>query len=225
MKDFKNIFSALVFVAALFFVFSNRAGAQKAAIGIRLMPTFSSFDLKTSSGGTVEGKVNLGFGIGALVGYNFSEHIGAQVEVIYSSISQKYTEQDVEQKVNLRYFNIPLLASFNTGRTRGVNFNLVAGPQIGIRAGAELSTEGDNTAALDPVLSVKKSDLGLAYGAGMDFGLNPEGTFRLGLGYRGVLGLIDISDNSDTIADEAYYILEKTNIKTNAIYAGISILF
>ena len=159
------------------------------------------------------------------MGFNFTDHIGVQGEAIYSSVSQKYKEQDAEHRVNLRYFNIPLLLSLNTGKTKAFNFNLVGGPQIGISVGTKLVTFGSNGAPLDPVLSVKKGDLGLAYGAGFDFALNPARTFRLGLGYRGVLGLFDISDNSGSIATDAYYIIDRTNINTNAIYAGISILF
>ncbi|MBI3234283.1 MAG: hypothetical protein HYZ42_09625 [Bacteroidetes bacterium] len=61
--------------------------------------------------------------------------------------------------------------------------------------------------------------------AGVDFGLNEKKTIRLGLGYRGVMGLIDISDNSKTVATNSYYIIDKTQIKTNAVYLGFSLLF
>lgn len=225
MKNLKNILISFFSVAALLYVFSIKADAQKAEFGLRLMPTFSSFEMKNSGGGTVDGEVTLGFGLGALLGFNFSDHIGVQGEVIYSSVSQRYKELEIEHRVNLRYFNIPLLLSLNTGKTKAINFNIVGGPQIGISAGTKLLTSGGNNATLDPVLSVKKGDLGLAYGAGIDFGLNPARTFRLGLGYRGVLGLFDISDNSGSIATDAYYIIDRTNIRTNAIYAGISFLF
>lgn len=221
----KNIFLLFLSFAAFLFAFTIKADAQKAEFGLRFMPTFSSFEMKNAGGGTVKGDVTMGFGLGALLGFNFSDNIGVQGEVIYSSVSQKYKELGVEHRVNLRYLNIPLLLSLNTGKTKAVNFNIVGGPQIGISAGTRLSTVGGNNTILDPVLSVKKGDLGLAYGAGLDFGLNPARTFRLGLGYRGVLGLFDISDNNDSIATDAYYIIDRTNINTNAIYAGISLLF
>lgn len=216
----------LASVASFLFVFAINVDAQKAEFGLRLMPTFSSFEMQTSSGGTVKGEVTLGFGGGAFLGFNFSKHVGVQGEVIYSSVSQKYKELDVERRVNLRYLNIPLLLSLNTGKTRMVNLNLVGGPQIGISTGTNLFTSGgDGTNNPEAVLSVKKGDLGFAYGAGIDFALNEAHTFRLGLGYRGVLGLFDISDNSHTIATNAYYIIDRTHIKTNAIYFGISLLF
>ncbi|MBK7408386.1 MAG: PorT family protein [Saprospirales bacterium] len=224
MKYQRNII-LFISLVALLFVFAIKADAQKAEFGLRFMPTFSAFEMKTSSGGTVKGEVTLGFGAGALLGFNFSKHVGVQGELIYSTVSQKYKELDVERKVNLRYFNIPLLLSLNTNKTGLVNLNIVGGPQIGISAGSELFTSGSDGTGPEAVLSVKKGDLGFAYGAGIDFALNQAHTFRLGLGYRGVLGLFDISNNTGTIATNAYYIIDRTHINTNAIYFGISLLF
>jgi len=164
--------------------------------------------------------------VGALLGYNFSEHVGVQGEIIYTSIAQKYDDVDVQHRINLRYVNIPLMLSLNSGRTKAVNFNIVGGPQIGYSAGSSVETTGgDGTNSTQAILVVKKGDLGVAYGAGVDFALNPEGNFRLGLGYRGVLGLFDISDNSNSLATDSYYILDRTRIKTNAGYIGLAFLF
>src|SRR5687768_15922975 len=63
-------------------------------LGIRWMPTFSSLDVKTPNGGTVEGRTTVNNGYGGLVGINFSRHIGIQAEVIYNSISQTYQDQN-----------------------------------------------------------------------------------------------------------------------------------
>ena len=72
---------------------------------------------------------------------------------------------------------------------------------------------------------MKKSDIGFAYGAGIDFGINNARTTRLGIGYRGVMGLIDISDNSTSMSNDSYYVLDKTHIRTNAAYIGLSFIF
>ncbi|MBK5284842.1 MAG: PorT family protein, partial [Bacteroidia bacterium] len=61
--------------------------------------------------------------------------------------------------------------------------------------------------------------------AGVDFGLNASQTFRLGLGFRGVYGLFDISDNSQTLADDSFYVLDRSHVKTYAGYIGFSLLF
>lgn len=200
--------------------------AQKFEFGIRLMPTFSSFDLKTASGTTAKGDVRLGFGAGVLLGYNYSTHFGGQMEVIYSSIAQQYQEDGAERKVNLRYVSIPLLLSFNTGKSNLINFNIVAGPQLGINAGSRLTTPaGDGTNNMRAVLALKRNDVGFAFGTGLDFGLNPAHTARVSVGYRGVLGLVNIRDNSTAIAADSYYILDRERINTHAAYVGLSIMF
>jgi len=226
MKNSKLKFIVYTAVAALLFVTTTTVNAQKAEFGMRFMPTVSNFDMQTSSGGTVNGEVTLGYGVGALLGFNFSDHVGIQGEVIYSSLNQQYKEEDVEYKVNLKYINIPLLFAFNTNKSGPVNLNLVGGPQIGISVGSDVFTSGSNgTSDSQPVVSVKKGDLGLAYGAGVDFGLNPSGNLRLGIGFRGVYGLLDISDNSNTTTTDSYYVLDRTHMKTYSLYTGLSLLF
>ncbi|MCB2092311.1 MAG: PorT family protein, partial [Alphaproteobacteria bacterium] len=93
-------------------------------------------------------------------------------------------------------------------------------------AGSSLQTSGGNGVELpEAILSVKKGDLGFAYGAGLDFGLNQARNIRLGVGFRGVYGLFDISDNSKTSTTDGYYVLDRTKIKTYSGYVGVSILF
>jgi hypothetical protein len=199
---------------------------KKAEFGIRLMPTYSSFDMKTSDGGTVSGDVTLGFGMGAILGFSFSEHVGIQGEFIYSSVSQKVNDKDVEHKVNLRYVNVPLLLTLNSGKSKVINLNIVGGPQMGFNVGSSITTTGAaDVNNPQPVLSVKKGDFGVAYGAGADIALTSSHTLLLSLGYRGVLGLIDISDQSTSSTTGSYYVLDRTHLKTNAFYAGLTLMF
>jgi len=226
MKLIKNKIITGISVAALLIVSSLNTDAQKAEFGLRFMPTFSSFEMKTSSGSTIKGELTLGYGVGAFLGFNLSDHIGIQAEVIYSSITQKYEEVDIERKVNLRYVNIPLLLSINTDKSKPVNVNFVVGPQLGLSVGSKLSVSSDEgTSDLQALLLVKKSDFGLAYGAGLDFGLNQSRNIRLGVGFRGVLGLVDVSDKSTNITTNSYYILDRTHIKTYSGYFGFSWVF
>jgi Outer membrane protein beta-barrel domain len=223
MKVLKHKIQMSVAIMALLFIFSFNANAQRGEFGLRFMPTFSSTDIQISSGGEVQGNATLGFGAGAILGFNFSDYIGIQGEVMYSSTSQKYKEDDVERKINLKYVNIPLLLSLNTGKMKPFNFNVVAGPQMGISVGSSIS--GVATDSMNAVLSVKKGDLGVAFGAGFDFGLNPERTFRLSMGYRGVRGLFDISDDNNSLDNNSYYVLDKAHTKSNSAYIGLSFLF
>ena len=234
MKTFKSklalyiTFTIVLFASTLYAQDEDKnTGNKKGEFGIRFMPTFSSFDMKTSSGGTVQGEVTLGYGVGGFLAFNFTNHVGIQAEVIYSSLTQKYNEADVHRKVNLRYVNIPLLLSLNTGKNKPVNLNVVGGPQLGISVGSSVVTSGNDngTATSQALVSVKKSDVGLAYGAGVDFGLNKKYTTRLGFGFRGVFGLVDISDNSKSSTSSSYYVIDRTHLKSYAGYIGLSILF
>jgi hypothetical protein len=219
-----NIIIATTAVALTFS--SAELKAQKGEFGLRLMPTFSALSVNTSTGGSVEGSATLGYGVGAILGFNFNPHIGIQVEGIYTSITQKYKEDEIERKINLKYLNIPLLLSLNTNKNATVNLNVVGGPQMGISVGSSMSSSGgDGTSSTQGIFAVRKGDLGFAFGAGLDIGVNPAKTIRVGFGYRGVRGLLDISDDSRTDASNNYYILDRTKIKTNAVYLGASILF
>jgi len=226
MSKFKFLPIGCLLVSILITMSTGRALAQNVELGVRLMPTVSSMKLNSSSGGSIKGEATLGFGAGAMIGFLISEHVSIQVEAIYNSLNQKYKEQEEERNINLRYFNIPLLVALNTGKLKTVNFSVVAGPQLGFSAGSSITAPNKNNPDTnEPTLSVKKGDFGFAYGAGFDFALNSEKSFRLGIGYRGVIGLIDISDDSNTTITDSYYVLEKTTIRTHSAYVGLSIQF
>ncbi|MBK6990189.1 MAG: PorT family protein [Bacteroidetes bacterium] len=224
MKNLKMENKVKMLVAGLFLTLSTGAMAQKVELGFRIMPTFTAMEFNTSDGGTVKAEGTIGWGIGGFLGVNFTNHVGAQVEVIYTTLSQQYKEADITHDITLKYVNIPLLLSLNTGKDKPVNFNVVAGPQIGLNVGSDINSQSsDGTTSAQAKLQVKKSDIGFAFGAGIDFGLTS--TVRLGLGYRGVRGLIDISDSSNALTTDDYYVLDRTKTITNAGYVGISLLF
>jgi hypothetical protein len=222
----KNLY--IKYPVQLFIVFlfaGTSVHAQNLELGVRLMPVFSSLDFHTADGGTIKGEATAGYGFGGFVGVGFTRHVGIQAEVIYNSLLQKFKDKGAGNNVKLRYLNVPILLSLNTNKTGFVNLNVVAGPQIGINQGSSFKTDSNNgITSAQGVLSVKKNDLGLAYGAGVDFGLGALKTFRLGVGFRGVLGLIDISDNSKTLINGSYYVLDRTHITTYSAYAGISLV-
>ena len=225
MQIIKQSILTLTILLGITVLISAQDNTYKGEFGLRFMPTISNFDVQTSTGGTISTDAEVGIGFGAFVGLNFTDHIGIQAEIIYSQLSQKYTENDFERQIDLDYINIPLMLSYNTGKDKPVNFNIVAGPQIGLSVGSELFTSNNGDPDNLAVLSVKKGDLGFAYGAGLDFGLNANRTFRLGVGFRGVYGLFDISDDSNNISTNNYFVLDKTKLKTYSAYGGVSFMF
>lgn len=221
----KNKIITSYFVAAFLIGSLLKADAQKLEYGIRFMPTFSAFKIYTPTSGIVKGNVSFGYGVEHLFAYNFTKRFALQAEFLYSDLSLKYKEADAERKIHLRYINIPILFSVNTNRYKTVNVNIVVGPQVGFLVESNIRTlNGDRTNNPNAVLLVKTGDLGLAYGAGIDFGLNKSRCLRLGLGFRGTYGLIDISDHKVELA-ESYYLLNRTHVKTYSAYISLSFLF
>lgn len=236
MNNFKNklkVFASATILCSLAFNATAQTETEptpdpigkRLEFGARFMPTIASFDMKTSEGNTIKGEGKFGYGIGGFIGYNLAKHAGIQAEALYFSISQTNTDQGVTRKVDLKYLNIPLLLLLNTSKAKPINLSVVVGPQIGLSAGSNVKTTGgDGSTTQEAVVVVKKGDLGFAYGAGLDFGINTKKTVRLGIGFRGVYGLLDISDDSQTTSGESYLILDKTHITTYSGYVGLSIL-
>ncbi|MCX6180322.1 MAG: porin family protein [Bacteroidetes bacterium] len=202
------------------------ADFPRAELGFRLMPTISAFDMQTSAGGKVQGEGTFGFGFGAFLGFNFTDHIGMTGEIIYNSLSQKYKDANLEREINVRYINIPLMISLNTGKSNPVNLKIEAGPQIGFNAGANItSNSGASTDTVQTVFATKSGDFGFAYGAGLDFVLNSRKTIRMDLGFRGVYGLVNISNTSKASGSDTYYILDRAIVRTSSAYIGMTLLF
>ncbi len=175
----------------------NLLGGPSIFIGARIMPTITSFNFNKINNSTVQTTAKLNYGVGALLGIHFT-----------SGISKA---------------SAPILLSFNTGSSSPVNLNFVVGPQWGFNVGSKLELAGSGNDSLQARLAVKKSDFGIAYGAGFDFGLGQ--LVRFGIGFRGVYGLVDISDNNTSMTTNEYFILDKTHIKTYSAYAGVTFGF
>lgn len=220
----KNSYQACKIIAFLFFCIGSST-AQKFEFGLKYSPTFSKFDVRAPSGSIIIGEINYAFGMGGQIAFHLTNHLGVQGEVIYNSVFQKFKEGDADYNLRVKYLNIPLLLSLNSGKSNLVNVNAVVGPQIGVNVGSNVSIKTSGTTNNGSILSVKKVDLGFAYGIGLDFGLKTSLNARLLLGYRGVLGLIDISNQNKNTPFKTYYLLDKTYLKTQAGYIGISLLF
>ena len=226
MKNKLTALAMLFLITTGLVLKTSNVNAQKGNFGVRFMPTFTSFNVKNADGNTVKGNVTMGFGAGVVIGRNFNKNVGVNLELLYSSISQKFSEVNGNRKINLNYVNIPILLSLNTNIYKRFNLNLSVGPQIGISVGSKMVTTGGDGANVDQaVLSIKKGDLGFAYGAGFDFGLNDENTLKFSLGFRGVYGVVDISNDNKTVTTGSYYLLDRTHLVTNSGYIGFTALF
>ena len=189
------------------------------------MPTFSSLTVRTYEGDVVQGETTMSNGYGGIIGFN-GKHIGLQGEVNYLKISQKYKDRNLDRVVDISYLNIPVLLSLNTDKSKMINWNVVAGPQFGINAGAKTSSSGgESTDTLKAVVAIKKGDIGLAYGTGLEFMLNAKRSVRLDLGFRGFYGLVDMRDTSTDNDPNTYNVIVKASRKTYGGYIGFAFLF
>ena len=194
--------------------------------GLKIMPSFASFTMKTYNGETTAGEATHSYGYGISVEKNFSKHIGTEIDFIYNSFSKTYMDNTFKRTVNVHYLNIPLLFCLSTNKSSPVNFNVVVGPQVGFNAGSNTklagSTEGDS---LQGVLSMKQIDIDIAYGAGLDFSFSKSKYIHVGIGFRGAYGLTNINSTDKTLDRGSYYVLDGTNIKTYSGYVAMTFGF
>ncbi|MDI1354169.1 MAG: porin family protein [bacterium] len=192
--------------------------------GVRYMPTFSTLNLTAYDGSVIHGTATLSHGFGLMLGFNLSKHVGIVGELDYLQVSQNYVDRNLSNSLKVKYINIPVLLSLNTNKKGVVNLNVVAGPQFGYNVGSNLNTTGhESTDTLRAVVAVKQSDIGIAYGIGLELALNTAHTFRFDGGYRAFYGLVDT--HSMTIANGTYNVNVDPSRKNFGFYAGLTFLF
>ncbi|MEO8087312.1 MAG: porin family protein [Bacteroidota bacterium] len=200
---------------------------KKGYLGVRALATLTSLRVRSIDNSTIATDFIVGYGGGGVIGFNFSKNIGVQAEILYSMLAQKYKDKsEIERNLKISYLNIPLLLVLNTDVSRVVNLNVCVGPQLGINTGSSLNSESstpENADTVHAVLAVKTADFGFAYGIGVDFMIAPS--LKLSIGYRGVQGLIDVSDKSENTTNNDYYILDRAHVNTYSGYAGLAFCF
>lgn len=204
----------------------ERPPLRHGEFGVRYMPTFTTLRFKNQYDNEIQGEVSLSHGFGVMLGANLSKNIGIQAEVSYLDISQKYKDRNLSRQVNVSYLNIPVLLSLNTDKTRIVNLNFVAGPQFGVNVGSSISTTGTEDAeTIRATVGASGTDIGLAYGTGLEIALNKIRTVRLDFGYRGFYGLIDSNANQSSKNPDTYNVLIRASRQTQGAYAGFTFCF
>jgi hypothetical protein len=127
-----------------------------------------------------------GLHIGLFARYEFSDVVGARVELIYSMQGARADEFSVfnDYAINLNYLNVPILLEL----TFADRVTVEAGPYVGFLVSSKQSFVGiDQTAAPVDIDDDETNtvDLGLALGATYNFNA------RWGLGLRYNIGFID----------------------------------
>ncbi|HSB93168.1 MAG TPA: porin family protein [Flavitalea sp.] len=131
------------------------------------------------------------FYLGGLAHLHISQHFAIQPELMYSGQGAKYDETD--DKINLNYITLPILAQYMTGS----GFRLETGPQVGALVSAKVKHNDNSTDIKD---EYKKIDFSWAFGAGY---VSNSG---LGIDARYNLGLSNINDGTSKIKNNVFQI-------------------
>jgi hypothetical protein len=199
---------------------------RRGEFGIRYMPTFGTLRVRNYNNETVSGTLSMSHGWGIMLGFNFNDHVGIQGEVNYNEINQKWKDRDLNRTVHVSYLNIPVLLSLNTDKSAPVNVNFVVGPQFALNVGS--SIKGGSSAGSETVtatVAARSGDVGAAYGAGLEFMLNPAHSLRLDVGFRGYYGFVDMRADQTSNNPDTYNVLVSASRKTYAGYIGLTFLF
>jgi hypothetical protein len=199
------------------------APLRRGEFGVRYMPTFSALRVRTENDEVVKGTLSMSHGWGAFIGFNFTRHVGIVGEVNYIQINQKYKDRSLDRQINVSYLNLPVMLSLNTNKEAPVNLNFVVGPQFGLNLGAKATGNASgNTSSATVSVGAKKGDVGAAYGAGLEFALNPAHTVRLDVGFRGYYGFLDMDSN---VRGNTATVSLTAARQTYAGYIGLAFLF
>ncbi|MBP1224741.1 porin family protein [Flavobacterium sp. 1355] len=174
----------LTAAAVMAFAFSN---AQETKFGVK-----GGLNIANLGGDVEDTSSKIGFHVGGFAEFKISDKFAIQPELLFSTQGAKTEWSDegvrVEEKLNLSYLNIPVMAKFYVAE----KFSLEAGPQIGFLLSAKSKVEaGDFSDEVDVKDAYESIDFGVNFGAGYDF------TENLSAGVRYNLGLSNIAKTED----------------------------
>ncbi|UCC81190.1 MAG: PorT family protein [Candidatus Zixiibacteriota bacterium] len=168
---------------------TNSAFAQLTGVGIKVGAGFANLQ-GSDVNQSMDSKT--GFSGGAFVTYAFHEIIAIQPEVLYVFKGTKFTNTvlgygTVEGEVILDYLEIPILIKATPPMTGNFKPNIFIGPSFGILTNAKLKIDtppGYATRSIKEDMS--STDIGLSFGAGVEFELTQgaitfDGRYSLGL--------------------------------------------
>lgn len=193
MKRITRIVTLLAF--ALVFVNGSAFAQMGMRAGVKAGVDFANLGGDAEQLLEVSLKNKTGFSAGAFFGFDLHEMFRLQIEGQYVQKGAKATEQGVDVKVKLDYFEfmVPLTVLIPTQSS--VTPRFYAGPALGIEASCKFSGEESGTSVdidcSELEVATKSVDFGVFFGGGVDFSAGP-GALTLDVLYN--LGLSDIND-------------------------------
>ena len=186
----------------LFFLISNISFSQKLELGIKAGPNFATQKLINITG--IESVT--GYHLGGFLYFKLPILFGIQVEGQYSTQGSEFQVNQIINKNNLSYINVPILIRNDFGP-----FNFHFGPQFGILTDAKLTVNGVKNSIKNQFLN---RDFSFVAGIAVRLPLN------LGISLRYVKGLKNISD-SNILNSETKNTMFQFSIKYSLIQLGV----
>jgi len=186
---------ALVLGLVLTLGVSSATAQTSPSFGVKAGVNFANLDF---SGEDVDVSFDQRMGLvaGAFVLVPMSETFGFQIEGLYSQKGAKTEEGDFEQRTELDWFDVPVLARYTIPSSTNTSFHLFAGPSFAFKLGAKsiFEFEGEGEEEEDIEDEVKGFDFGIVFGAGIEFG-------KFVIDARYTHGLTDLNDVEDEIVE------------------------
>lgn len=167
----------------------------------------------------------IGFNLGVYLNYKFSDKLGFQPEVLYTTqgnvLKGSSDGMDLKMTFMLDYIAIPLMIKYYPAK----NFNLEFGPQLAFNVNKKVKAEsGGETVTIDLDELFAASGLDSKTNT-FDFGLNFGMSYELGNGLnfngRYSLGMIKVFEGSDVVKSDG----SPQNIKNSVFSFGLGYTF
>jgi hypothetical protein len=151
----------------------------------------------------------IGFNVGALVGYNFTDMFGLQSGLLLNTRGAKYDKDKMVIALSLYELQVPVFLTGTFAISDDFKVKANVGPTFGIGLSAKQSAEYDGKAEEGSPFDMykkeegadksmaKRFDLGIAAGVGAEYK-----NIYLGVGYD--LGVTDITNKFDGESDHKY---------------------
>ncbi|HET6245051.1 MAG: PorT family protein [Bacteroidetes bacterium] len=195
-------------------------------LGAKYQPSLGRLDFRMENEQTISAKYDIAHGFGGSLNYYFNNYFGTHFEVNVMRQAYEFTDDARTRRVDLSYINVPILISFNTNYGRPVNLNVTAGPYIGINTGAstDVTGNGNGPTTAVAVVEVNPLDVGIAYGAGVDFGIGQTKWLHINLGFRGTQGILDVGATDITVNQDQFQVVaENSRMQTYGMYIGLMV--
>jgi hypothetical protein len=185
----------------LLFCLSMAIGANaQIRCGAKVGGTLSSFTSKYAGERMNDDKPGIGFNVGGVLEYSFSESFALQPELLYVMHNIKPKEETgIIQRMELHNIQLPINLKYKMGVDK-LKFYVTAGPYLAYLASAKMRAKENGISLAVDLFKFDEIKLRhFDYGLGVGFGVEVS-KFTVGVGYQyGLANLTGIDNASEKL--------------------------